>query len=73
MAGKRDGGLREERARRAYRLRAHGLRWRRIADDMGAPSYRMLVSNTRRWAQARGLPWPEASVEALKRWEKENG
>ena len=63
----------ETRARRAYFLRAHGLKWSRIAEDMGATSDKALVSTVRRWAQARGLPWPEASLEALKRWEKEHG
>ena len=57
------------RAWRAYRLRAHGLKWRRIAEDMGSNSPKALVSATRRWALRHGLPWPEASLDALEQWE----
>ena len=64
---------RGDRARRAYRLRAHGLKWARIAEDMGASSAQALISATRRWALYHGLPWPEASVTALAQWEAENG
>ena len=58
------------RAWRAYRLRAHGFRWARIAEDMGASSAQALISAARRWALNHGLPWPEASLEALAQWER---
>ena len=60
------------RARRAYRLRAHGLKWARIAEDMGASSDKVLISAARRWALHHGLPWPEASLEALAQWERKH-
>ena len=64
---------RGNRARRAYRLRAHGLTWTRIARDMDLSNASAVISLTRRWALNHGLPWPETSLDALVQWETANG